>query len=78
MISVAVVKIIVGALSAILLGWYAKWKFYQSGKQTQREIYKDAEIKQGNKEKEVLGMLAQPDASSDDELIGRLRGKRRR
>jgi hypothetical protein len=70
--------IIMWVVGAIGGGITLKWGFYQLGKKTQKSIQMEKEIEQGDKEKKVLGMLAQPDASNDDELIGRLRGKRRR
>ena len=68
MSSVILIKIGVAALSAILLGWYANWKFYRSGKETQKGIDQNASFEKHKKAEEIA---AKP-AGSVDDIIGKL------
>lgn len=60
-----IIKIVVGALSAILLGWYANWKFYRSGKETQKGIDQNASFEKHKKAEEIA---ARPVNSVDDAI----------
>lgn len=66
------------AVGVIGGGITLKWGFYQLGKKTQKSIQMGKEIEQGDIEKKVLGKLARPDATNDDELLTRLSGDKRR
>jgi hypothetical protein len=63
-----IIKIVVGALSAILLGWYANWKFYRSGKETQKGIDQNASFEKHKKAEEIA---ARP-VNSVEDVIDRL------
>jgi len=60
-----IVKTIVGLLAALILGWYANWRFYQSGKKTQKDIDQSASFKKHKKAEEIA---ARPVNSVDDAI----------
>lgn len=70
--------VVLYVIGAVMGGIVYKYLMYNLGKKAQKSIQQEAEIAQGNKEKKILEKLSEANASSDDELISRLRGKRRR
>lgn len=61
-------KIVGGILSAFFLGWYAKWKFYQSGKEVQKGIDQNASFKKQKKAEEI----AAKSSGNAEDIIDRL------
>lgn len=78
MISGWIIVSSLGAILALIAGGTRQYLAYRHGRKVQEGVYKDAELKKGDFEKKALEMLGEPNAPNDDELISRLRGKRRR
>ena len=65
MTTALIVKTIAGLLAALILGWYANWRFYQSGKKTQKDIDQSASFRKHKKAEEIA---ARPVDSVDDAI----------